>query len=97
VEKIIGEIELKRVVLTEKVPFKVFFFYPDEPVSHGREILVRQCVSEDELKPARKLNAEGDEPYHVSYNPSEYYVVLKTQGLKFSGNLVEKKLCQRIK
>jgi len=86
---------ITKAVLIEKSPFFVSIILRN---SNKEKLLVRPCVSEDDLQIARQeyRNMQGVEYKNIlSFNPSPYYLVLK--GGAFVGNIVSKSICQKIK
>ena len=94
-----------RVVMVEKKPFYVATLncittISSTYVDFTGELLVRQCVSEDDLKDARSQYEDLERLYgkknNLSFNPMEYYLVLGGNNV-YVGNIVNKDVCMRIK
>jgi len=92
-----------RVVMVEKKPFYVNTMTPTYngmKLDFVNKILVRPCVSEDDLSTARSEYRElekrfGKRENNISFNPMEYYLVLDRNNV-YIGNIVNKNVCRRI-
>jgi len=87
---------ISRVVMIEKKPFYVVLWNHGREDYDSEEVLVRPCVSEDDLSKARyeystmpDINPDG-----LSYNPMKYYLVIS--GANFVGDVVDKGICKKI-
>jgi len=95
-----------RVVMVEKKPFYVATIGVSMHNGvkldfSGAVLLVRPCVSEDDLSEARSEYAElirryGEREGNISFNPMEYYLILDGQNV-YVGNIISRNVCRRIK
>jgi len=94
-----------RAVMVEKKPFYVATIGVSMHNGvkldfSGAVLLVRPCVSEDDLSYARseyeELNRRYGKKNNLSFNPMEYYLVLDGNNV-YVGNIINKNVCRRVK